>query len=219
MKMSFLTCLVTSMYKSKVVKITFLFYAFVFLTSCVSSQPQDINDVCAIFGERRGWFEAAKSSEERWGIPIAVNMAIIYQESSFRARAKPERSRVLWVLPGPRASSAYGYSQALDSTWKEYKRISGRKRASRSDFKDAVDFVGWYNANSSRASSIAGTDAHSLYLAYHEGNAGFQRGSYRGKQWLIEAANRVQMNSERFNSQLDGCSKEFEKGWLRRLFS
>ena len=219
MKMSFLSCLVTLMYKSKAVKIIFVLYAFVFLTSCVSSQPQDINDVCAIFGERRGWFEAAKSSEERWGISIAVNMAIIYQESSFRARAKPERSRVLWVLPGPRASSAYGYSQALDSTWKEYKRISGRKRASRSDFKDAVDFVGWYNANSSRASSIAGTDAHSLYLAYHEGNAGFQRGSYRGKQWLIEAANRVQMNSERFNSQLDGCRKELEKGWLRRLFS
>ena len=79
MKMSFLTCLVTSMYKSKVVKITFLFYAFVFLTSCVSSQPQDINDVCAIFEERRGWFEAADSSEKRWGIPISVNMAVIYQ--------------------------------------------------------------------------------------------------------------------------------------------
>ena len=207
------------MYKARVVKIMFLFFANIFLASCVSSQPRNIADVCAIFEERRGWFEAANTSEKRWGIPVAVNMAIIYQESSFRARAKPQRSKVLWVLPGPRASSAYGYAQALDSTWKEYKRASGSKRASRSDFKDAVDFVGWYNANSSRVSSIAGSDAYSLYLAYHEGNAGFQRGTYRDKQWLIAAANRVKINAERFNRQLDGCSKQLQKGWLRRLFS
>ena len=211
--------MVTWMHKAKIVKISFLFFAYIFLVSCVSSQPRNIADVCAIFEERRGWFEAANTSEKRWGIPVAVNMAIIYQESSFRARAKPQRSKVLWVLPGPRASSAYGYAQALDSTWKEYKSASGSKRASRSDFKDAVDFVGWYNANSSRVSSIAGTDAYNLYLAYHEGNAGFQRGSYQDKQWLIAAANRVQINSERFNSQLEGCSKQLEKGWLRRLFS
>ena len=189
------------------------------LISCVTSQPQNITNVCAIFEERRGWFKSAKLSEERWGIPIGVNMAVIYQESSFRARAKPERGRILWVLPGPRISSAYGYAQALDSTWNEYKSISGKTRASRSDFNDAIDFVGWYNANSSRISNIAATDARNLYLAYHEGNAGFQQGSFHDKKWLIDTANRVQINSERFDSQLSGCQKELGKSWLGRLLS
>ena len=189
------------------------------LISCVTSQPQNITNVCAIFEERRGWFKSAKLSEERWGIPVGVNMAVIYQESSFRARAKPERRRVLWVLPGPRISSAYGYAQALDSTWNEYKSISGKTRASRSDFNDAIDFVGWYNANSTRISNIAATDARNLYLAYHEGNTGFQQGSFRGKKWLIDTANRVQINSERFDSQLSGCQNELGKSWLRRLLS
>jgi hypothetical protein len=189
------------------------------LISCVTSQPQNITNVCAIFEEHRGWFKSAKLSEELWGIPVGVNMAVIYQESSFRARAKPERRRVLWVLPGPRISSAYGYAQALDSTWNEYKFISGKTRASRSDFNDAIDFVGWYNANSTRISNIAATDARNLYLAYHEGNTGFQQGSFRDKKWLIDTANRVQINSERFDSQLRGCQNELGKSWLRRLLS
>ena len=109
------------------------------LTACITAQPRNITDVCAIFEENRNWYESASSSEDRWGIPIGVNMAVIYQESSFRARAKPERKRILWVLPGPRASSAYGYAQALDSTWDDYKSMSGRTRASRSDFNDAIE--------------------------------------------------------------------------------
>ncbi|MDG2420865.1 MAG: transglycosylase SLT domain-containing protein [Gammaproteobacteria bacterium] len=189
------------------------------LTACITAQPRNITDVCAIFEENKNWYESASSSEDRWGIPIGVNMAVIYQESSFRARAKPERERILWVLPGPRASSAYGYAQALDSTWDDYKSMSGRTRASRSDFNDAIDFVGWYNANSVRINNIATTDARNLYLAYHEGNTGFQRRSFNNKGWLIEAANRVQANSERFNRQLGECVKELEKSWLRRLFS
>jgi hypothetical protein len=189
------------------------------LTSCVSSQPRNITNVCDIFDDRRSWYRAAHDSEERWGIPIAVNMAFIYQESSFRARAKPERTRLLWVLPGPRPSSAFGYAQALDSTWNDYESNSGNRSATRSNFDDAIDFVAWYNANSSRISSIAPGDARNLYFAYHEGNGGYQRRTYTDKQWLIDAANRVQSNSERFEAQLNSCRRELEKNWFQRLLS
>ncbi|NKB31618.1 MAG: hypothetical protein GKR91_00775 [Pseudomonadales bacterium] len=189
------------------------------LAACVASQPNNITNVCSIFEDRRGWFRAAKSSEDRWGIPIEVNMAFIYQESSFKARAKPERTRVLWVLPGPRPSSAYGYAQALDSTWNEYQSTSGNGGASRADFDDAIDFVAWYNANSRRISNISTFDARNLYFAYHEGNGGYQRGTHRNKQWLIDAANRVQSNSERFASQLSSCRRDLEKNWFQRLLS
>ena len=172
-----------------------------------------------MFKEKRNWYSSAQSAEKRWGIPIAVNMAVIYQESSFKARARPDRSKILWVLPGRRPSSAYGYAQALDSTWNDYKKFSGNKNASRNNFSDAIDFVSWYNSNSRRINSIDYFDAKNFYLAYHEGNAGFARQSYREKQWLINAADRVQRNSQIFSSQLKNCENEFSKGWLWRLLS
>jgi len=187
------------------------------LASCASPPPRDVADVCSIFEDRRAWYKAASNAERRWGVPIAVNMAFIYQESAFEARAKPARSRFLWIFPGPRASSAYGYAQALDTTWAEYVVKSGNRGASRADFADAVDFVAWYNANSSRISRIDRHDARDLYYAYHEGNGGYQRGSYRSKQWLVDAAARVQSNSTRFATQLDSCRRDLNKNWFQRL--
>lgn len=193
--------------------------ASVLLAACVGSPPRNVADVCDIFQDRRSWYREAKSSEQRWGIPIAVNMAFIYQESAFRARAKPERSRIFWIFPGPRPSTAFGYAQALDSTWGDYVTASGNRSASRSNFGDAIDFVAWYNANSNRISRIDPDDARNLYYAYHEGNRGFQSGSHRNKQWLIEAANRVQSNASRFSVQMDGCRRDLDKNWFQRLIS
>ena len=200
-------------------RVTFAACVSITLSGCITSQPSDIDNICSMFDEKRNWYSSAQSAEKRWGIPIAVNMAVIYQESSFKARAKPERSKILWVLPGRRPSSAYGYAQALDSTWDDYKIISGNKRASRRNFNDAIDFVSWYNSNSRRINKIAPFDAKNFYLAYHEGNAGFARQSYSDKNWLINAADRVQLNAERFNSQLKSCESKLNKGWFRRLLS
>lgn len=189
------------------------------LAACASSPPESVADICDIFEDRRAWYKAAKSAEQRWGIPVAVNMAFIYQESSFQSRAKPARNKFLWIFPGRRPSSAYGYAQALDETWQEYEQKSGNSRASRRDFSDAIDFVAWYNANSTRISNISNNNAMHLYYAYHEGNGGYQRASYRGKRWLVDAAGRVQANSSRFAMQLDGCRRELDKNWFQRLIS
>lgn len=196
-----------------------LVLGLIFLSACASSTPRNVANVCSIFEERRGWYRAAKAAESRWQVPIAVNMAFIYQESSFQARARPARNRFLWVLPGRRPSSAFGYAQALDSTWEDYENRSGNYRASRADFADAIDFVAWYNANSQRLSGIANNDARNLYYAYHEGNGGFQRGSYRSKEWLLQAADRVQSNAVRFDSQLAACRADLDKNWFQRIFS
>ncbi|MBL4821106.1 MAG: hypothetical protein JKY98_08995 [Gammaproteobacteria bacterium] len=189
------------------------------LASCVASPPESIANVCDIFEDRRPWYKAVKNTEQRWGVPVPVTMAFIYQESGFRARAKPKRKKVLWIFPGSRPSSAFGYAQAVDTTWEDYKRATGNWSASRSDFKDAADFIGWYNAMSNKANNIAPTDAANLYFAYHEGNAGYSRGSYREKPWLLDAANAVQANADRFNSQYAGCKVDLNKSWLFRLFS
>ncbi len=204
---------------SRLIRPVWLVVGLLFVSACASSAPRNVANVCSIFEERRSWYRAAKAAEARWQVPIAVNMAFIYQESSFRAQARPERNRILWILPGRRPSTAYGFAQALDSTWEDYENRSGNYRASRADFADAIDFVAWYNANSQRLSGIANTDARNLYYAYHEGNGGFQRGSYRSKEWLLQAADRVQSNAVRFDSQLAGCRSDLDKNWFQRLNS
>lgn len=189
------------------------------LTACASVPPQNSSNVCSIFEDRRSWYKAAQKSEQRWGVPTAVSMAFLYQESGFRARAKPPRRYYFGFIPGPRPSDAFGYAQALDSTWADYRRASGNTVARRSSFKDAIDFVGWYNDMSHRSSGIRKDDAYSLYLAYHEGNAGYRNRSYAGKQWLLDTAASVQGNATRYGDQLAACGPRLNRSWLQRLFS
>lgn len=189
------------------------------LTACASAPPQNSSNVCSIFEERRSWYKAAQKSEQRWGVPTAVNMAFLYQESGFRARAKPPRRYFLGIIPGPRPSDAFGYAQALDSTWSDYRRATGKTLARRSKFADAIDFVGWYNELSHRSSGIRKDDAYSLYLAYHEGNAGYRRGTHTGKQWLLDTAASVQGRATRYRDQLAGCERRLNRNWFQRLFS
>ena len=75
-------------------------------------------------------------------------------------------------------SSAYGYAQALEGTWDDYRRSTGRRGADRDDFADSSDFIGWYMHGANRVNGVAMHDAYNQYLAYHEGKAGFARGSY-----------------------------------------
>ena len=197
----------------------FLHLSCCLLVGCLSAPARNSENLCAMFEDKRGWYKSARAAESRWGIPIAVNMAFINQESSFEPRAKPARRRILGFIPGSRPSSAYGFAQALDSTWQQYERESGNRRASRTRFEDAVDFVAWYNAGSVRASGIPAANARDLYLAYHEGNGGFQQGSYAGKTWLLNAAQRVADRTQRYQRQLNGCRDELNRNWLQRLFS
>ena len=189
------------------------------LAGCTAKPPTDKNDICSIFSEKRGWYKDAKKSSRRWNTDLPTMMAFIYQESSFQARAKPPRKKILWILPGPRPASAYGYAQAIDGTWREYKRASGRGGADRNDFTDAVDFIGWYNDRSQRKNKIGKTDAYHLYLAYHEGHGGFAARSYKNKPWLKDIATKVSKRTGRYRVQLSRCESKFNRGFFRRLFS
>ena len=187
------------------------------LVGCASSPPKNSEHICEIFSDKRGWYKDAKKSSRRWGTDISVMMAFMHQESSFKARAKPPRTKILWVIPGPRPASAYGYAQATDPTWDAYKRSTGRGGADRNDFDDAIDFIGWYNDQSQRKNNISKSDAYSLYLAYHEGQGGFAKRSFKNKQWLKDIATKVSARSKRYRTQLNGCEAKFNRGFFRRL--
>ena len=185
------------------------------LGACTTSPPDNIDNICAIFRDKDDWYEQAVDARKEWNSPISVMMAIMHQESRFRADAEPPFRWFLGFIPLGRPSNAYGYSQALESTWDTYKRSTGRSGADRDDFGDAIDFIGWYNHQSHRRCGIAPGDAYGLYLAYHEGQGGYNRGSYRNKQWLQAVAGKVQRRATNYRSQLLACEEQLkDKGWF-----
>lgn len=196
----------------------FIFLVCQFLASCASPPPKDPDNLCAIFKENRNWYQAAKDAREKWGVPINVPLAMMYQESSFRHDAAPPMKYFLGFIPIGRISSAYGYAQAKTQTWDDYIKATGNRWASRSNFHDAIDFMGWFIYKTHQINGISKWDARRQYLNYHEGWGGYRRGTYKSKPWLIKVADRVNARSKRYASQYHTCKKELNRSWLWRLF-
>ena len=184
-----------------------------FVAGCGSTPPTNVEDICEIFEEKPRWYRAALKSEERWGTPIHVQLAIIRQESTFRFNARPPRRKLLGFIPWTRPSDAYGYAQALNSTWDWYRRDTGRRGADRDNFGDAIDFVGWYTDQSQQIAGISKWDPYNQYLAYHEGQGGWMDNSYRGNGQLQRIARTVDYRAREWGAQLDRCEDNLDDGW------
>lgn len=185
--------------------------AALFLAACSSGggggtdvRPSNVADICAIYQDNPHWRDAVASASSKWATPADVKMAIIWRESTFRHDARPPYRRVLGV-PTKRLSTAYGYSQALDGTWEWYQQETGRHDADRTDFQDAVDFVGWYMNKTKRSNGVPPSDAFNQYLAYHEGHTGYRRGSWRQKPGVLRAAADVQRQAQIYARQRARC--------------
>ena len=125
-------------------KILLLSVAYAALSCCATLPPRDVNNICHVFKQYPRWRTDALDVQRRWRVPVAVQMAIMHQESKFDSKAQPPRTKLLWFIPWARPSTAYGYAQALRSTWDLYRKSDGGLWASRENFADGVDFIGWY---------------------------------------------------------------------------
>ncbi len=169
--------------------------------------PKGLDDACSILDQRKDFLPAFRKTQDRYGVPIAVLMSMIWQESKFKAQARTPNKYTLGVIPIGRQSSAYGYSQALDGTWEEYQNLTNRHRAKRDNIYDAAEFMGWYMKQSNIELGIAMNDTRNQYLAYHDGRTGFRKGTYRKKGWLVNIANGLQDRAIMYHMQLDECGK------------
>ena len=186
--------------------------------ACAITPPADIDDVCSIFEEKRGWHKVARKAESKWGTSMHIPLAFMRQESGFRHEARPPRRRLLGFIPWRRPSSAYGYAQAVNGTWSDYISDTGQYWRVRHDFADATDFVHWYIDRAERRYGVSRSDAFELYMHYHEGPAGHARGTHHAKPWLHKIATGVQLRSQRYAAQYEGCRESLRPGFFGRLF-
>ncbi|MFK0273704.1 hypothetical protein ACIQUG_08520 [Ensifer sp. NPDC090286] len=184
-----------------------VFVVVLLLLAGCGTVPRDTRNACAVFEQRDGlfnnWRREAYSAQREYGVPVPILMATIYTESGFRHNARPPRTKLFGFIPWTRASTAYGYSQALDGTWARYQSETGRWAARRSDFGDAIRFIAWYHRESAQQNGIALNDAYRLYIAYYHGHAGYARGNW--SDTAKTGAKRAAGMASAYSRQLRGC--------------
>lgn len=201
-----------------VIKACILAIGMGILSGCAPAPPQDMSNVCSIFQQYPKWYWEALDSYNRWGVPVSVQMAIIHAESHFQPNVRPPRTKLLGFIPWTHPTSAYGYAQAVDGTWLVYQAQTGRHSADRDNFGDAADFIGWYAYQANKKLGISQHNAYALYLAYHEGINGYAAGTYRSQPWLLQIAQSVQIQADRYRSQLHYCKNSIPKPSLWNLW-
>ncbi len=65
-------------------------------------------------------------------------------------------------------------------------RWTGNKFATRSRFKDSVDFIGWYTNKTEKILKVSRKDAFRQYIAYHEGWGNYK--NYKKNKKVIKLA-------------------------------
>ncbi len=174
------------------------------LSACSSAPPADPQDLCRIYQEKDSWYVAAHEVHDKYGVPIPVAMAIMYQESAYNAGALPPAGN---LLPGADEDpeDLAGYVQPSEELWQRYQDEAGSMFSQRDDFASALDFIGWYMQQSRERCHIPYGDAYNQYLCFQEGFVGFSAGSYQGKDWLLDSARQCAARAEAYRRQLLKC--------------
>lgn len=175
--------------------------ATIFATTSCSHENVKIDanmSACEILQQYPSWKDSLKKAKDKYNLPPSFAMGIIYQESHFKADAKSKYS------------SAYGYAQAIDGTWKTFQQ-EVKSNAKRNNFNDSVQFIGWYMAKLAKSAKLKITDSKNLYMAYMLGPTGFKRyknGTFKNKTKIKEdekIATKVKDYSNLYKSQLKKC--------------
>lgn len=152
------------------------------------ARPHDPDQACAVMRHDPMWAQSLLEAQRGWGAPVELTLAIIRHESSFRAYARPHDRHQLGLFSRSRTSSAYGYPQALDRTWRWYQRSTRNLGHRRDHFPHAVNFIGWYLHLTHTKLRVPLKAYKRHYLAYHEGHRGFKEKRYISKKRLVAYA-------------------------------
>jgi len=66
------------------------------LSGCFSTPAREVTNICNLLDEKVSWYRAAKASEEKWKVPMHLQLAIIYQESHFASKCQATKKQNFW---------------------------------------------------------------------------------------------------------------------------
>ena len=170
---------------------TLILLAFVLIQSCgvFNRIPSHQNNACDLLDHKSSWKRAVKKTSKKWGVSPSLQLKFF-----------------LGIIPNGRISSAYGYAQALNGTWDWYKKDTGNRSASRTNFYDATDFIGWYVSQTNKKLKISKSNVYRQYLAYHQGHTGYASGRYKSSEAIMAVAKRTASTASLFERQLKNCN-------------
>lgn len=185
--------------RKKIIYSASIVLASLVITSCSEkTKVEPKMSACEILNNNPSWGKSLKKAENSYKLPPAFAMGVMYQESRFKSDAKAV------------GSSAYGYAQAIDSTWKHFQE-DVKANAKRDNFNDSIQFMGWYMAQLAKSAKLKMTESENLYMAYMLGATGFKRykaGTFKNKAKLVEdkkLAEKVKNFTKLYKSQLKKC--------------
>ena len=107
------------------------------------------------------------AAEQKYGVPVPVLMATVRKESGFKTTPSRHAPSCSASFPGPASPAPTAIRRRWTAHGRNTRRETGNFAARRTNFADAVDFVGWYHAKTADTYGVARNDTFSLYLAYY----------------------------------------------------
>ena len=195
--------------------------AFVLLAGCGFTPPTEPRNACNVLDNAGFWSRRALNKYDGSSASDKARvLAVFFVESSFDGKARPPRHERGWGNFGcfhrfwdlfrcKRISSSRGFTQAINATWQEFERETGRDARSVS-FADSVRFVHWYTG---RVERVCGKDAarsdYAFYIGYYAG-PGFCKperlgGISKNKPEAHKLAVKFQKIAGDYRRQLEAC--------------
>lgn len=177
----------------RAVNLLAFFVAIVAINTGSAKAGTDLDDACDILRDRIGWYTAASDVSKKWQISVPTILAVMHQESRFKATA------------AAKTTSAYGYAQALDGTWGLYQEANNAADAKRTSFVASADFIGWYMGMTKQRVGVPLDDVAGHYLAYHEGHVGYRSMRWKKNKELVAVAHDVARRADAYEEQMRVC--------------
>ncbi len=171
---------------------------------------------CEIFRKRGDWYEAARQTEVRWGVPASHQLALITEEWNLKSGKIPAKWKPSWWFSPSNPRLPEGY---FASTWKQYQFHTGQKNISSNDIHDVLDFMGWYLSTLSSSNNISPYDPVAQYIVWRHGPDAYNSGAWQSNLWMKLQAEAFAKRSREYHASLQTCQDELDTSWASKLSS